>query len=135
MNQPEKYHLTEIQTNDEWLYLTGQISSSESNSVITNPHLHQLKEDQILLADVYIGWCGPCSAIESYLKRIRTNYITRPNSLVLAKVCCDEIQDLRAFKSDPRPTFLFWAKGGPVALMRGVNRPLLTRLVLQVLLI
>ncbi len=35
------------------------------------------------------------------------------------------------FPSDPRPTFLFWARGGPVALMRGANRPLLTRLVEQ----
>ncbi len=33
--------------------------------------------------------------------------------------------------SDPRPTFLIWARGGPVALMRGANRPLLTRLVEQ----
>ena len=33
--------------------------------------------------------------------------------------------------SDPRPTFLFWARGRPVALLRGANRPLLTRLVEQ----
>ena len=32
--------------------------------------------------------------------------------------------------SDPRPTFLFWARDvGPVALLRGANRPLLTKLV------
>ena len=32
--------------------------------------------------------------------------------------------------SDPRPTFLFWARDvGAVALLRGANRPLLTRLV------
>ena len=31
--------------------------------------------------------------------------------------------------SDIRPTFLFWARGGPVALLRGANRPLLTRLI------
>ena len=33
------------------------------------------------------------------------------------------------FFSDIRPTFLFWARGGPVALLRGANRPLLTRLI------
>ena len=33
------------------------------------------------------------------------------------------------FCSDIRPTFLFWARGGPVALLRGANRPLLTRLI------
>ena len=31
--------------------------------------------------------------------------------------------------SDIRPTFLFWARGRPVALLRGANRPLLTRLI------
>ena len=34
-----------------------------------------------------------------------------------------------SFFSDIRPTFLFWARGGPVALLRGANRPLLTRLI------
>ena len=33
--------------------------------------------------------------------------------------------------SDIRPTFLFWARGRPVALMRGANRPLLTKLIHQ----
>ena len=33
--------------------------------------------------------------------------------------------------SDIRPTFLFWARGRPVALMKGVNRPLLTKLIHQ----
>ena len=31
--------------------------------------------------------------------------------------------------SDIRPNFLFWARGNPVALLRGLNRPLLTRLI------
>ena len=33
--------------------------------------------------------------------------------------------------SDIRPTFLFWARGKPVALLRGANRPLLTKLIHQ----
>ena len=33
--------------------------------------------------------------------------------------------------SDIRPTFLFWARGRTVALMRGLNRPLLTKLIHQ----
>ena len=33
--------------------------------------------------------------------------------------------------SDIRPTFLFWARGRPIALMRGANRPLLTKLIHQ----
>ena len=33
--------------------------------------------------------------------------------------------------SDIRPTFLFWARRRPVALLRGANRPLLTRLITE----
>merc|ERR1712083_916250 len=47
----------------------------------------------------------------------------------LARACCDSIDELETFKHDIRPTFLFWARGGPVALLRGANRPLLTRLI------
>ena len=32
---------------------------------------------------------------------------------------------------DIRPTFLFWSRGQPTALLRGANRPLLTRLIIQ----
>ena len=35
------------------------------------------------------------------------------------------------YYSDIRPTFLFWARGKPVALLRGANRPLLTKLIHQ----
>ena len=35
------------------------------------------------------------------------------------------------YSSDIRPTFLFWARGRTVALMRGLNRPLLTKLIHQ----
>ena len=35
------------------------------------------------------------------------------------------------FYSDIRPTFLFWARENAVALLRGANRPLLTKLIHQ----
>ena len=38
---------------------------------------------------------------------------------------------IKAYFRDIRPTFLFWTQGQPVALLRGANRPLLTRLIIQ----
>ncbi|CAB4056306.1 unnamed protein product [Lepeophtheirus salmonis] len=122
-----------ITTTLEWHYLTGQ--SNPDTKVkrfgCQRANLRPLKDNQVLLADIYVSWYGPCTAIEAHLKRLRMSSIEKPETLYLAKVCCDDIQDLRVFKDDPRPTFLFWARGKPVAMLRGINRPLLTKLVLQ----
>ena len=123
-----------MKSNEEWLYLTGQLivaNKNESSLLYYNPDLFSLEPNQLLVADIYVSWSGPCKAVESTLRRIRNSETSKPNSLMLAKVCCDDIEDLKDFRDDPRPTFLFWARGRPVALLRGVNRPLLTRLVLQ----
>ena len=140
----EKYTIPEVTNDSEWLHLTGQtarsaeIISANNNNNNNNPiengrnQRHQfnpIKPHQVLIIDIYSSWSGPCSAMEGHLRRMRHQFVATPDCLALAKACCDNIDDLKAFKSDPRPTFLFWARGGPVALLRGANRPLLTRLV------
>ena len=57
-----------------------------------------MKERQVLLIDVYTKWTGPCVAVESYLRRIRHAFVEAPESLVLARACCDNIDELEAFK-------------------------------------
>ena len=57
-----------------------------------------VKDRQILLVDVYTKWTGPCVAVESYLRRIRHAFVEAPDSLVLARACCDNIDELEAFK-------------------------------------
>ena len=52
----------------------------------------------MLLIDVYSKWTGPCIAVESYLRRIRHAFVEAPDSLVLARACCDNIDELEAFK-------------------------------------
>ncbi|TRY78166.1 hypothetical protein TCAL_07575 [Tigriopus californicus] len=121
----EKYTIPEITTDDEWMFLTGQITNVDHFTF--NP----IKDEQILLIDVYSAWSGPCSAMEGHLRRMRLSFVETPDALALAKACCDKIEALKSFQSDPRPTFLFWARGKPVALLRGANRPLLTRLIEQ----
>ena len=57
-----------------------------------------VKDKQVLLIDVYTKWTGPCVAVESYLRRIRHAFVEAPESLVLARACCDNIDELEAFK-------------------------------------
>ena len=123
----EKYTIPEVSSEEEWLYLTGQAEVSPTQ---VKPPFAALAAKQVLLVDVYSSWSGPCVALEGYLRKLRHQFVENPNCLVLAKAQCDHIAQLEPFKHDPRPTFLFWALGaGAVALLRGANRPLLTKLV------
>ena len=104
----------------------------------------------LVLVDVYSGWCGPCSSMEAHLKRLRMASIMAEDRVSLARACCDHIEELAPFRKDPRPTWyfllsngnamhcyncyecqhfrLFLSSGIPTALLRGANRPLLTKL-------
>ena len=53
-----------------------------------------VKENQVLLIDIYNKWTGPCVAAESYLRRMKHEV----EPLVLARACCDSIDDLLAFR-------------------------------------
>ena len=61
-------------------------------------NLAPVKDNQVLLIDVYSKWTGPCIAAESYLRRIRHAFVEAPECLVLARACCDNIEELEAFK-------------------------------------
>ena len=49
----------------------------------------------------------------------------------MVRACCDDIEELAPFRTDPRPTWLFLSSGVPTALLRGANRPLLSKLFLS----
>ena len=53
-----------------------------------------VKKKEVLLVDIYNNWTGPCVAAESYLKRMKHE----AESLVLARACCDYIEELLAFR-------------------------------------
>ncbi|XP_023343019.1 uncharacterized protein LOC111712597 [Eurytemora carolleeae] len=82
----------------------------------------------LVIVDVYCGWFGPCSPIENYLKKLRLANVNNMDRVTLAKACSDKIEELSPFRLDPRPTWLFLSSGIPTALLRGANRPLLTKL-------
>ena len=79
-----------------WLCNTALISNfsklPRSGSVV------RIKPGQLLVIDVYTEWSGPCSAVESHLRRLRHSYVEAPDTLALARACCDKITDLQAFK-------------------------------------
>ena len=85
----------------------------------------------LVLVDVFNDWCGPCASMETHLKKLRVQSLQNDDRVTLARACCDNIEELAPFRQDPRPTWLFLSSGIPTALMRGANRPLLTKLFLN----
>jgi len=39
-------------------------------------------EDSCCAVDVYCGWCGPCTAMEQHLKKLKVAHITSQDRLV-----------------------------------------------------
>ena len=99
----EKYIIQEANSDREWLYMTGQLNhcltpEEEGKIKFNSPALSRIKSSQLLLIDVYTKWSGPCLAVESYLRRLRHSFVDAPNCLSLARACCDNIEQLEAFK-------------------------------------
>ena len=85
----------------------------------------------LVVVDIYSTWCGPCTAMDFHLKRLKVSSVEGEDKVSLARACCDEIEELAPFRTDPRPTWLFLSSGIPTALLRGANRPLLSKLFLS----
>ena len=70
----EKYVIPEIHSNAEWYFLTNRksfLSKREEDKIKSNKALSlvEIKENQLLLIDVFTNWSGPCIAVESHLRR------------------------------------------------------------------
>lgn len=57
-----------------------------------------VRRNQLLVIDVYTEWSGPCFAVESHLRKLRHSFVDAPDTLALARACCDNIEYLQSFK-------------------------------------
>jgi len=84
-----------------------------------------LSKEGLIVVDAYAGWCGPCRAIESTLRRIRNE--TGDDLLHFAMAETDHIESLEAYRDKSQPTFLFFGGGQLVHVIRGCDAPSLNR--------
>ena len=85
-------------SNMESLPLIVKILLFNSIGPFFRPAVAPVKANQLLVIDVYTEWSGPCTAVESHLRRLRHSFVEAPDTLALARACCDRITDLQAFK-------------------------------------
>ncbi|XP_039571142.1 thioredoxin domain-containing protein 3 [Passer montanus] len=87
-----------------------------------------LKIKGIVVIDVYQAWCGPCKAVLNLLKKLRNDF-SEDNVLHFAVAEADSIEILKPFRKSCEPVFLFCVHGKILAMVKGVNAPLITKIV------
>ncbi|XP_041923870.1 thioredoxin domain-containing protein 6-like [Alosa sapidissima] len=90
--------------------------------------LEALSNPTLFVVDVYQEWCGPCKAVESLFRKLRTE---NGDDLVrFGVVEASSISDLTIFKGKCQPVFLLYLEGKLVSVVKGVNGPLLQRTIM-----
>nr|XP_044992393.1 thioredoxin domain-containing protein 6 isoform X2 [Jaculus jaculus] len=88
-----------------------------------------LSSKGLTVVDVYQGWCGPCRPVVSLFQKMRTEVGLDLLHFALAEADCLDV--LEKYRGKCEPTFLFYAGGELVAVVRGANAPLLQKTILE----
>ncbi|XP_008264450.2 thioredoxin domain-containing protein 6 isoform X1 [Oryctolagus cuniculus] len=88
-----------------------------------------LSSKGLTVVDVYQGWCGPCKPAVSLFQKLRLE--VGPDLLHFALAEADSLDVLNKYRGRCEPTFLFYAGGELVAVVRGANAPLLQKTILD----
>ncbi|XP_054673039.1 thioredoxin domain-containing protein 3 [Grus americana] len=108
--------------------MAGKKKEIQLQAIITN----QKQWDEMLLTkgvvviDVYQAWCGPCKAAVNLFRKMK-NEFSEDDVLHFAVAEADSIPTLQAFRNKCEPVFLFCVNGKIIAIVRGVNGPLLSK--------
>ncbi|KAI8907831.1 nucleoside diphosphate kinase [Gorgonomyces haynaldii] len=89
---------------------------------LTNEEWNQhMSKSGLRIVDCYAKWAGPCDAMQSIFKRLKTQY---GDQLTVSQAQSDDIEALRVFKNKSCPHFLFYYDGVLVQVVKGANSPL-----------
>ncbi|XP_057595669.1 thioredoxin domain-containing protein 6 [Hippopotamus amphibius kiboko] len=84
-----------------------------------------LSSKGLTVVDVYQGWCGPCKPVVSLFQKMRMEVGLDLLHFALAEADCLDV--LEKYRGRCEPTFLFYAGGELVAVVRGADAPLLQK--------
>ncbi|XP_066497061.1 thioredoxin domain-containing protein 6 isoform X2 [Hoplias malabaricus] len=83
----------------------------------------------LTVVDVFQQWCGACRAVLSLFRKIKNEL--GDDLLHFAVAEADSIDALEKYRGKCEPTFLFYAGGELVAVLRGANAPLLQKMIVE----
>nr|XP_040125802.1 thioredoxin domain-containing protein 6 isoform X10 [Ictidomys tridecemlineatus] len=107
---------------------------ADTTSLLVNISTQELWEEMLsskglTVVDVYQGWCGPCKPVVSLFQKMRIEVGLDLLHFALAEADCLDV--LEKYRGKCEPTFLFYAGGELVAVVRGANAPLLEKTILD----
>lgn len=83
-------------------------------------------DENLWVMDVYTDWCGACTCATGVFQKANVQYNGQP--VKFATVNASTISHMSQYDSTSQPTFIFMAgKGTILMVIRGVNVPLITR--------
>ncbi|XP_069647941.1 thioredoxin domain-containing protein 6 isoform X2 [Haliaeetus albicilla] len=83
----------------------------------------------LIVVDAFQAWCGPCKTVVDLFRKVRNEVGSDLLHFAVAEV--DSIDALKKYRGKCKPVFLFYAGGELVAIVRGVNAPLLQKTILE----
>ncbi|XP_017751320.1 PREDICTED: thioredoxin domain-containing protein 6 isoform X1 [Rhinopithecus bieti] len=116
-------------------FLVGAMGSRKKETALqVNISTQELWEEMLsskglTVVDVYQGWCGPCKPVVSLFQKMRIEVGLDLLHFALAEA--DRLDVLEKYRGKCEPTFLFYAGGELVAVVRGANAPLLQKTILD----
>ncbi|XP_005145129.2 thioredoxin domain-containing protein 3 [Melopsittacus undulatus] len=87
----------------------------------------------VVVIDVYQAWCGPCKAVLNLFRKLKTEF-SEDDILNFAVAEADNIEALQPLRNKCEPVFLFCVNGKIISIVKGVNAPLLTKKIRELVL-
>ncbi|ELW48587.1 Thioredoxin domain-containing protein 6 [Tupaia chinensis] len=99
-------------------------------NISTQEHWEEMLSSKgLTVVDVYQAWCGPCKPVVSLFQKMRIEVGLDLLHFALAEA--DRLDVLEQYRGRCEPTFLFYAGGELVSVVRGANAPLLQKTILD----
>ncbi|XP_061223936.1 thioredoxin domain-containing protein 3 isoform X1 [Neopsephotus bourkii] len=87
----------------------------------------------VVVIDVYQAWCGPCKAVLNLFRKLKSEF-SEDDVLHFAVAEADNILALQSFRNKCEPVFLFCVNGKIISIVKGVNAPLLSKKITELVL-
>ncbi|XP_054048338.1 thioredoxin domain-containing protein 3 [Rissa tridactyla] len=108
--------------------MAGKKKETQLQAIINNQNQwdEMLLTKGVVVIDVYQAWCGPCKAVLSLFRKLKNDF-GEDDVLHFAVAEADSIPTLKPFRNKCEPVFLFCVNGKITAIVRGVNAPLISK--------
>ncbi|XP_074006877.1 thioredoxin domain-containing protein 3 [Numenius arquata] len=108
--------------------MAGKKKETQLQAIINNQNQWDamLLTKGVVVIDVYQAWCGPCKAVLNLFRKLKNDF-GEDDVLHFAVAEADSIPTLQPFRNKCEPVFLFCVNGKIIAKVRGVNAPLISK--------